>query len=184
MRFAITLLTVIFSVSFETLSQQIFMTRNGVVKFTSDAPLEIIKAQSGSLNAVINFSARTFAFSIPITSFRGFNSPLQREHFNENYLESSKYPVGMFKGKIIEEVDFKQNGTYTVRTKGTLIIHGVEQERIIKSSITINGSQIMLNSSFEVPLSDHKISIPKIVNQKIAEAIQIKVNAVLSPRTS
>lgn len=180
----IVFLLVSVSFVFNAFSQQIYTTKSGAVKFTSDAPLEVIKAQSSTLNAAINPTTRTFAFTIAMTSFYGFNSSLQREHFNENYMESTKYPMGIFKGKIIEEVDFKQNGTYTVRTKGTLLIHGVEQERIIKSSITVNGNQITLNATFEVLLADHKITIPKIVNQKIAEVIQVKVNAALTPRLS
>ena len=113
-------------------------------------------------------------------SFEGFNGPLQKEHFNENYLESLKYPKATFAGKIIEKIDFQKDGTYPVRAKGKLSVHGVEQERIIKSSLEIKGDRLVVRSTFTVPLSDHAISIPKIVHQKIAEEIEVTVEATLT----
>ncbi|HND88454.1 MAG TPA: YceI family protein, partial [Saprospiraceae bacterium] len=147
--------------------------------FKSDAMLEVIQAQSKKLRGVIDPANNGFAWSVEVNSFEGFNGPLQREHFNENYLESVKYPRATFTGKIIEKVDFQQDGTYTVRAKGQLSVHGVEQERIIKSTLELKGRRLIIRSSFSVPLSDHSISIPKIVHQKIAEEIQVSVEAEL-----
>ncbi|MCS7074228.1 MAG: YceI family protein [Bacteroidia bacterium] len=177
-------MSLVFGFSYSTppvIAQDIVKTTSGTVNFVSEAPLEVIKAKSGNLNAVLNLNTRSFAFSVPMTSFQGFNSPLQREHFNENYIESKRYPHGSFKGKIIEEVNLKQNGTYTVRAKGILTIHGVEAERIFKSTVIVNNGTIKISSKFDVKLEDHAISIPKIVNQKIAEVIFVEVNATLAP---
>ena len=107
----------------------------GQVGFKSDAPLELIKAQSKELKGILDLSENTFAFSIKINSFDGFNSPLQKEHFRENYLETNLYPKATFLGKIIERRNFEVDGYYTIRTKGKLTIHGIEQERIIKSTL-------------------------------------------------
>ena len=128
---------------------------------------------------IIDADQQTFAWSVDIKTFDGFNSPLQREHFNENYMETKRFPKATFSGKIIEKTDFSQNGTYTVRAKGLLNNHGVEQERIIKSTIEVKNGQLRIKSQFTVPLSDHNISIPKIVHQKIAEEIKVTVEAVL-----
>jgi polyisoprenoid-binding protein YceI len=148
------------------------------VEFRSDAPLEIIEAKSKSLKGVIDIDKRTFAFSIPIRSFEGFNNPLQKEHFNENYLESSTYPNATFTGKIIETIDFSKEGTYSVRAKGKFTIHGVAQERILKSRVIVKGDSFTLQSYFTVILEEHDISVPKIVYQKIAEEIQVQVKAI------
>ena len=156
---------------------QLFIAQNGRVDFSSNAPLEIIKASSRRLTGVIDAEKRTFAFKIPISSFEGFNSALQKEHFNESYLESDKYSEAFFSGKIIEDVDFTLNGEYQVRAKGKLNIHGVEQERIIKSKIRVHNGKIYVESRFPVPLSDHNITIPKIVSQKIATQIEVFVQA-------
>lgn len=154
----------------------IYKTYKGIVKITSDAPLEIIKASSEELKGVIDAEKRTFAFSISNTSITGFNSPLQQIHFYENYIEAKKYPVSTFEGKIIEQIDFSKDGDYTVRAKGILNIHGVEVERIIKSSLKINNT-LYVSSLFTILLSEHNITIPKVVSQKIAEEITIQVNA-------
>lgn len=156
---------------------QIYKTVKGSVKISSDAPLEIIKASSQDLMGVIDAGKRTFAFKINNISITGFNSQLQQQHFFENYIEGSKYPVSTFEGKIIEQVDFSKNGEYTIRAKGILNIHGVEKERIIKSSLRIYNGVLTVSSQFTVLLSEHNITIPRVVNQKIAEEIKIIVAA-------
>lgn len=156
-----------------------FVGRNGTIAFKSDAPLEFIQAQSSQLRGAINPNSRTFAFKIEMASFQGFNSALQRQHFNSNYLESHKYPEAYFGGKIIEEIDFSQDGTYNVRAKGTLRIHNIEQERIIRSQLTIRGNTATISGTFVVPLADHQITIPKIVSQKIAEEIQVVIQITM-----
>lgn len=159
--------------------QTIFSTQEGNVQFQSDAPLEIITAKSSQLKGAIDINNRTFAFTVNIKSFNGFNSPLQQEHFNENYLESHLYEEASFTGKIIEKIDLSKHGEYTIRAKGKLNIHGVEQERIIKSKIIINEMQFEIESFFTVYLSEHDILIPKIVSQKIAEEIKVKIECNL-----
>ena len=158
----------------------IFAVESGRIDFTSDAPLELIKASSEDLKGLIDLSKATFAFTIPMASFQGFNSPLQREHFNENYLETKDFPKATFAGKIIEQVDLSQAGTYKLRAKGILSIHGVEQERIIRSEIAVKESgRLFIQTIFSVPLEDHDIRIPKIVYQKIAEEIMVVLKAEL-----
>ncbi len=155
----------------------VFSTKKGSVSFTSDAPLEVIKASSDELKGLIDPKANTFAFTIDMTSFRGFNSPLQMEHFNENYLETTTYQKSSFSGKIIEEVDFTKDGTHILRAKGKLEIHGVTTERIIKSEVTVKDGKFRVRSNFTVLLAEHDIAIPKIVHQKVAEEIQVAVDA-------
>lgn len=154
---------------------------NGKASLKSVATLELIQAKSNKLRGLIDTESQTFAWSIDIRTFEGFNSPLQKEHFNENYLETDRFPKASFAGKIIEQVDFQQQGVQTIRAKGKLNIHGIEQERIIKSTLEIKDGKLHITSSFTVPIADHNIGIPKIVYQKIAEEIQVEVDAVLIP---
>lgn len=157
--------------------QSIFNSRKSKVEFISDAPFELISASSEKLSGIIDAEKRTFAFSIPIGSFKGFNSPLQQEHFYENYLEEKEFPISKFEGKIIESVNFFLDGNYSVRAKGKLNIHGVEQERIIKVQLRVSKGVVYVNSEFTVMLQDHNINIPKVVLQKIADEIKVKVVA-------
>lgn len=161
----------------------IYKTTDGHITFKSVAPLETIIASSSKLEGAIGNEGLTFAFIVPILSFYGFNNGLQRQHFYENYLEASKYPEASFIGKIIEAVDFTQPGTYEVRAKGHLNIHGRTKERIIRIVLVCNGTDINAKAEFMIPLMDHQIEVPKIVNQKIAQEIQVNVRATLTLTT-
>lgn len=154
---------------------------DGSVTFLSEAPLENITAQSRDLKGVIDINSRSFAFSIDISGFVGFNSDLQRTHFLENYMEEKKFPTATFTGKIIEDISFDEPGVYPVRAKGQLNIHGIARERIIRGTITIGESSMLVQSSFQVPLADHGIRIPKLVSQKIAEEIKVVLDITLTP---
>ena len=153
----------------------IYKTGDGIINFKSDAPLEVITATSKKMEGIIDADALTFAFSLQVRTFEGFNNGLQRQHFYENYLETDKYPTATFSGKIIEHVNLKVPGTYTIRAKGQLTIHGRTKERIIKTEIISTGSELKAKSSFIVPLVDHQIEVPRIVNQKIAQEIEVHV---------
>ena len=182
MKLVITILFLLISGLVYGQEKPIYSINNGTVHFRSDAPLEMIDAESKDLKGLIDFQKETFAFSIAINSFKGFNSALQREHFNENYMETERFPRATFTGKLIEKVDISQPGQYTVRAKGKLTIHGVAQERIIPATLTIQNNQILLHSTFEIVLQDHNIAIPKVVQHKIAETIIIHITAKAEPR--
>jgi polyisoprenoid-binding protein YceI len=162
--------------------KKVFTSRKSLVKFVSNAPLEVIKASSSQLKGFLDTEKRNFTFLIPSTSFEGFNSPLQQVHFYENYVEAQKYPESRFAGKIIEQVDFNADGDYQVRAKGILSIHGVDQERIIKVRIKINRGILYASSDFSILLQEYNITIPKVVYQKIAEEIFINVSLEMIKR--
>ncbi len=162
--------------------KSLYSTKTGKVSFVSEAPLEIIKASSNKLAGILNTKDKSFVFKVSMKSFNGFNSPLQKVHFNENYIESDKYSDAKFKGKIIEDINFKKDGSYKIRAKGKFSIHGVEQPKTIRCKMIIKGKEIRISSSFQVHLEDHDIKIPTIVNQKLAEVITVKIKTSLKPR--
>jgi YceI-like domain len=169
----------LFFYSLQTLGNGTFQCTDGNLLFKSEAPLETITANSRKLRGVIDADNQAFAWSVDVKTFDGFGSPLQKEHFNENYMESNKYPLATFKGKIIEKIDFTKIGIYKVRAKGKFSLHGVEQERIVKVTLEVKKDQVVVKSTFIITLSEHDIAIPTIVHQKIAEEISITVNATL-----
>jgi polyisoprenoid-binding protein YceI len=160
----------------------VFNISKSNITFSSDAPLELITAGSNELKGLIETEKKQFAFSVKVSSFKGFNSGFQKDHFNENYLESDKYPDATFSGKIIEDVDFTKNTIVTVRAKGILTVHGVPKERIIKSDMTIKNGSIFIKANFTVLLADHNIPIPKVVHEKLASEIKVEVNSELKVR--
>lgn len=183
MKKIIYLVFLVMSMFIHSRAQQVFLTHTGISSFVSNAPLELIKASSDQVEGAINLEDRTFVFTIDNNTFKGFNSSLQQEHFYENYMEVQKYPRSTFSGKIIEEIDLQSTAEQIVRAKGTLDVHGVEQERIIKGTVKISGDKLILHADFTVPLEDHNIKIPRIVYQKIAEIIDVTVSAELTRKT-
>lgn len=156
---------------------QLYTTKDSEIDFFSKTPLEDIKALNTKVSSIINTANGEIVVKIPIVDFQ-FSNKLMQQHFNENYLESEKYPHATFKGKINEPINFTKLGTYDVSATGVLNIHGVNQERTIKGKLTVGDGIINLNTKFDVLLIDHKIKIPKLVFKKIAE--QIAVSARIS----
>lgn len=164
------------------LRAQLYEISSGMVRFHSEAPKELISAQSTQLRGIIDPAKKTFAFRISLLSFRGFNNALQQEHFNENYMETPKYPEAAFSGKIVDDVDFSKEGAYEVRAKGKFHIHGLDQERIVKARIVNHKGVLKITADFTVLLADHDIKIPRVVYDKLAPEIKVSVNASLQPR--
>lgn len=161
---------------------KVYSIVSGVINFKSEAPFEVIKASSKDLAGLLDTDRKTFAFRVKIQTFQGFNSALQKEHFNENYMESDRFPDASFSGKIIEDIDFSKDGEHSVRAKGNLIVHGVTQERIVKADLVVKQGKISIKSMFTVLLSDHSIPIPKVVKDKLASEIKVDISAQLAPR--
>lgn len=162
-------------------AQETYEMKQGLIRFYSEAPHELIRASATQLKGILDIKKKVFAFKVPNASFAGFNSPLQQEHFNENYMETDLYPESAFKGKIIEDVDVSKNGEYKVRAKGKLIIHGVEHERIIDVDVKSKDGKVVIHAEFIVSLGDHNIKIPKVVYDKLAPDIHVSVSGSMEP---
>ncbi|SDG23629.1 YceI-like domain-containing protein [Pedobacter terrae] len=156
---------------------QIWVSKSVTSSFFSSTPVEDIDAQSKTGASALNTKTNDIIFKINNTSFQ-FKKKLMQEHFNENYMESDKFPTSDFKGKIIEQIDFSKPGTYPVTVKGNLQIHGITKEYTTKGSLVIAGNEVKATSTFNVKLADHDIKIPTIVFKQIAEIIQVKVTAI------
>ena len=90
---------------------QKYITKNGKINFYSDAPMEKIEAKNNEVKAALDASTGDIVFQVLITSFE-FKQALMQEHFNENYMESPKFPNSTFKGKInnLKDINFSKNG--------------------------------------------------------------------------
>ena len=163
-------------------SQTRYYIEDGEINFESDAPLELIEAKTTSMVGVLDLDRKAFAIAIPISSFRGFNSALQREHFNENYMESEKYPKGVFRGVIVDELDLHKNGYHTVTAQGKLNLHGIEKTRKVSCELVIENGTITVNSTFDIELVDHNIKIPTIVKKKLSETITVNIDVNFATR--
>lgn len=168
--------------SLKSSAQKFWHTGTGIIDFYSKTPVEDIEAHSKVCGAIINTETGQMAFKVPIKSFR-FPNALMEEHFNENYMESEKYPEATFTGKIEPLIDFSKPGTYPVKAKGKFKVHGVEVEREFAGTLTVNADKTAeLKCDFEVPLDSHKIERPQLVLVKIADKIAVKTVFLLKPK--
>ena len=160
-------------------AQKKYVIEKGEIDFSSNATLELIKATSTKIQGIVDSKTSQFAFIVSIKSFEGFNSNLQKEHFNEKYLESDRFFDATFTGKIAEPVDFSKDGETNVNAKGTLVIHGKKQIRSLPSKMIIEKGKLRIESTFTVVLADHEIKIPTIVTEKIATEIFVHLNVTM-----
>lgn len=161
-----------------TVFAQRYTLEESKVHFFSSALMENIEATNKDSKGVIDTKTHAFSFRIPIKSFV-FNSSLMQQHFNENYMESEKYPNATFKGTIEGAYDLKKDGTYNVVAVGDLEVHGKKQARKIPSQIIVKNGKVTIKSTFDIKLEDHDIEIPSVAFQKIAEVIKVDMNSDL-----
>lgn len=162
-----------------------FYTKTGKISFYSKAPLEEIEGKNKTVTAVIDSKTGAIQFAVQIKGFE-FQKQLMQQHFNENYMESDKYPKAEFKGTITNnsEINYSKDGSYTAKVKGKLTIHGVTKDVETTGTVKVNGGKIDANSSFNVLISDYNIKIPSIVKDKVSNSIKITVDCNLEPLKS
>jgi len=170
-------LVVILVCNSQTSYAQIYYTKNGRISFFSSTSLQDIQADNNQVLSVLNLQTGALQFSVLNDAFY-FPKAKMQEDFNENYIESNKYPMSAFKGKItdISSINLSKQGTYKVSVNGDLTIHGVTKNITAPGTIIIKDGKISSTSSFNILLKDYDIAIPTIVNNKIAEKIKITMN--------
>ncbi len=167
----ILLILAAFSVS---LYAQKYKSVTSAVHFYSEAPMEDIEAHNQDGQSAINVSTGEIVFSIPIKSFI-FEKSLMQEHFNENYLESEKYPKASFRG-VISGYDIEKIAWQRAMAQGKMTIHGIEKDFSCEGKIKIENSALNIETKFLIQLKDYKIKIPKVVFYNIAEIIEVTIN--------
>lgn len=165
-----------------TSSGQKYYTKSGQISFdaTSSSSPEKIEGVNRSAICVVDSKTGNLQLAVLMKGF-AFERALMEEHFNENYVESTKYPKAEFKGEIkdISKVDFTKDGTYTVKVKGQLSLHGVSNEVEAEGKIKVQGGKISAQTEFSVKLSDYKVSVPGLVADKVAKVAKINVTCSL-----
>jgi polyisoprenoid-binding protein YceI len=158
-------------------AQQKLITQSGKITFDAGTGLEDIIAVNKGVTAAINPKTGKMQFKLDITGFE-FKRQLMQDHFNENYMESEKYPNASFSGNItnIDKVNFAKDGKYNVQVKGTLEIHGVKNEVEADGAITVKGKEVNSQAEFTIKLDDYKINVPGVVKDKLSKTVKINVD--------
>ena len=151
-------------------AQDRFLTKSGQITFFSSSPVEDIKAENNQVLSIVDNSNGDMAISILMKSFQ-FDKALMQEHFNENYVESDKFPKATFKGKIQDFESFKNTEKITIL--GAITIHGVSKEITIEANSKTTKDIIALTGAFFIKLADFDITIPAVVAKNIAKEIKV-----------
>jgi hypothetical protein len=154
---------------------QLYSTRNGFVGFYSKTALEDIKAENNQVYAIIDAGKKNLAFQLLLKGFV-FPKELMQEHFNENYVESDKYPKASFSGAYAGDVPLNKDGVYKVTVKGTLSLHNTTKSIEIPATIEVKNGHLLGQAEFKVKPEDFNISIPGVVRDKIDKEMTVKVN--------
>lgn len=172
------MLAVLSTVSLES-AAQLYVGEKSNISFFSETKLENIDATNTLAKPVFNSKNGAFAIKALQTDFV-FKSSFMQEHYNENYMESEKFPYATFTGKVNEQIDYTKNGKYNVTVTGNLDMHGVSVPRTINGTIEVkDGGVLIMGSKFDVKVADHHIKVPSLYIEKIAEVIQVSFNAEL-----
>jgi hypothetical protein len=165
-----------------SLSAQKYSTKNGFVGFYSHTPVEDVKGNNNQVNSILDTSTGDIVFLLLNKSFH-FDRALMEEHFNENYMESEKFPKSTFKGKItnLSEVNFAKPGVYNVKVQGEMNMHGVTNAFTTTGTIEVLENAVLAKSKFTLKPEDYGIIIPGIVREKIAKEMEVTVDIRYTP---
>ena len=153
---------------------QKMITRSGEIKFEASVPaFEEVAAKNNTASCIFDKSTGEIAVLALVKAFR-FKVPLMEEHFNENYIESDKFPKATFKGKVTNYDATKLlSGKATFDVEGDFTLHGVTKKVKIKITFVQSGEKLVATSTFKVKSLDYNIKIPSVVKSKIAESAEI-----------
>lgn len=158
-----------------TAYSQLYSTRAGFVGFYSRTALEDIKAENNQVYAIVDAGKQNLAFQLLLKGFV-FTKELMQEHFNENYVESDKYPKATFSGSYTGNIQPGKDGVYQVTVKGNLSLHNATKAIEVPATIEIKNGHLVGKTEFKVRPEDFNISIPSIVRDKIDKEITVKVD--------
>ena len=161
---------------------QKFYTKSGNISFYSKAPLEDIEAHNKKATSVLDMKSGKLEFAVLIKAFH-FEKALMQEHFNENYMESDKFPKSSFKGSILafDDLSFEENSVQNVKVSGDLTIHGITRTIETEANLQMKENAILATSDFFIEVADYGIEIPSVVKDNIAKTVRVFVNLEYIP---
>jgi polyisoprenoid-binding protein YceI len=180
MKKIIILFILIASINATGYAQQ-FMTKNAFVNFYSKAALEDITADNNQAYSIIDVGKKDIAFSLLMKSFI-FPKELMQQHFNENYVESDKYPKAVFSGSYTGDVAIDKDGVYKIMVKGNLTLHNVTKPVEMPATLEVKNGKLSGTAEFKIKPEDYNISIPSVVRDNIAKELTVTVKANYNPR--
>jgi len=164
----------------QSANAQIYLADSARISFYSQTKAEDIDAVNTMAKPIMSIATGEFDVSLLNTAF-SFKKDLMKEHFNEDYMESSKYPTTVFKGKINETVDYMEDGVHKITVTGTMDMHGVKKQITVPGTITVKGGKLYVYAKFNVKIADYNIKLPSFLSINVADNVDVTVTATMSP---
>lgn len=174
-------MTALILVSHISAFSQLYTTRTGFAGFYSKTAMEDIKAETNQVFAVVDAGKKNLAFAVLLKGFV-FTKELMQEHFNENYVESDKYPKASFNGAYTGDLTLDKDGVYKVMVKGTLSLHNITKAIETPATLEVKGGKLLGQATFKVKPEDFNITIPSLVRDKIDRDILVKIRIDCAPK--
>jgi len=183
MKTKFTLLSLILMLAISAHAQDIQMTRTGRITFHAGTSLEDIDASNNEVACALNTKTGELVFNVLVKSFH-FRRALMETHFNENYMQSDKYPKAQFTGKLtnLGDLNLSKDGTYNVNAEGDLTIHGISKKLTFPATLTVKGGKLSATSKFKLRVEDFNITIPGVVADKISKDVEVNVDCIYETR--
>jgi hypothetical protein len=171
----------VFIASF-VIAQDKYFTKSGSIHFISKGAIETIQADNKSVTCVLDSKSGAIQFAVLMKGFE-FKKALMQEHFNENYVESDKFPRAEFRGQVVNngDINYTKDGVYNAHVKGKLTLHGETKDVEADGKITVKEGKLLTNSDFRIQINDYNIRIPTLVKENISNTVDINVNCALEP---
>jgi polyisoprenoid-binding protein YceI len=160
---------------------QVYKTAAGKISFVSKTSIEEFSANNSQVEAAIAPANNQLQFRVPVNGFV-FKSALMQKHFQENYMETSRFQYSNFKGKIknMAAVNFAQNGEYPVEAVGQMTMHGVTKDITVPGKVVVKDGAVTLKANFKIKCSDYQIKIPAASAASVSDDIAIAVDCALA----
>lgn len=162
---------------------QLYNCNNGNISFFQETPVENIDARSTRLLSIINVDNNMIAYKVNMTSFV-FEKSLMQDHFNENYVESGKYPTTTYRGIINEKIDWTKDGTYNITSTGDMTMHGVTKRITEKGVLVIKNGEISISNFFTIKFTDYNVEIPSLLIKQLSDVVEVTVNCHYIKKTN
>lgn len=175
------LLTFVMAVSY-SVAQDVYFTRSGHIYFISHTDIIDIDANNHQAAGFLDVTTGKVQCAVLIKSFE-FTLATAKEHFNESYMDSDKFPKAEFKGEIvnINSINLAEQGSYLATVKGKLTIKGQTKDLETQVEMIVKESEILASCSFDVTISDFNIKVPALVENRVAKVVQVSLGFKYQP---
>ncbi len=168
-----------FLLAYNSATSQIFSIEQSSIIFFSKTPVEDIYGKNTNAQGKFNSNTGDINFTVSMSEFE-FKKLLMKQHFNEKYLETAKYPKSTFQGKLMGyKVD--KEGKQEVSAVGKFTIHGLTKDINVSGTIEFKNGKVIAMSKFKVILEDYNIKAPQLLWRKMAEIMDVTVQFDLKP---